>query len=344
LPLVTPARQALFEAKLTALVRDRWGNADGELTAFGGGAALVSPGGCFILVHDADHRVLGQALAWAQGRDAAALHLLVEGPAELCGVLSRRAAAFAFPATVWRIDGRALQEVAPAPFPPSMPLPPDAARCAEMLVAAGAEPVVEFGVLTGEVLGLEVARLVADPDGWRLEVGVGRHDRQAHRMLYPHRSVEAGLAEVVGAVRRLRRPGVRTQLANTVAAERWLRAVVVAHPDLIGARRLEPVPPPVARTDLRLPTPAPAAGVGRDGAPLMVVCSTGVDLDLVPSAADARLADGRDGVKLVLAVPPGDDHPRTRQLAAALADPAEVVTVPAEWRNLPTSGALDRAT
>ena len=190
-----------------------------------------------------------------------------------------------------------------------------------------------------------MARLVADPDGWRLEVGVGRHDRQAHRMLYPHRSVEAGLAEVVGAVRRLRRPGVRTQLANTVAAERWLRAVVVAHPHLVGARHLAPVPPPVARTDLRLPTPAPAVGVGNDGSPVVVVCSTGVDLDLVPSAADARSsADGRDGAKLVLAVPPGDDHPRTRQLAAALVDPAEIVTVAAEWRDLPASGALDPAT
>jgi hypothetical protein len=52
---------------------------------------------------------------------------------------------------------------------------------------------------------------------------------------------------------------------------------------------------------------------------------------LVPLATDARLADGRNP-RLVLAVPEGDDHPVTRRLAAALVEPAEVVTVPADWR------------
>jgi hypothetical protein len=62
-----------------------------------------------------------------------------------------------------------------------------------------------------------------------------------------------------------------------------------------------------------------------------VVCSVGVDTALVPLATDARLADGRNP-RLVLAVPEGDDHPVTRRLAAALVEPAEVVTVPADWR------------
>ena len=57
-----------------------------------------------------------------------------------------------------------------------------------------------------------------------------------------------------------------------------------------------------------------------------VLSDHGVDLDLVPAAADARLADGRDA-RLVLAVPARDVHPVTVDLAAALANPAEIVAV-----------------
>jgi hypothetical protein len=60
-----------------------------------------------------------------------------------------------------------------------------------------------------------------------------------------------------------------------------------------------------------------------------VVCSAGIDLDLVPFAADARDAVAEAGARLLLAVPEGDDHPVTRELAARLAVPADVVPVPA---------------
>jgi hypothetical protein len=67
--------------------------------------------------------------------------------------------------------------------------------------------------------------------------------------------------------------------------------------------------------------------------PLVVVCSTGVDVDLVPTAVDARLADGREA-RLVLVVPERDDHPAHATLAASLVEPAEVRTVPDDWRVL----------
>ena len=76
--------------------------------------------------------------------------------------------------------------------------------------------------------------------------------------------------------------------------------------------------------------PCVALGAGVDGAPVVVVCSAGVDLDLVPFAADAREALADSGARLILVVPEGDDHPVTRRLAARLAVPAEVVTVPPE--------------
>ena len=78
--------------------------------------------------------------------------------------------------------------------------------------------------------------------------------------------------------------------------------------------------------DLKTTWPAAASGTDLDGSPLVVVCSVGIDLDLVPSAADVRLADGR-GARLVLAVPERDVHPVTVALAGMLADPATVVPV-----------------
>jgi hypothetical protein len=69
---------------------------------------------------------------------------------------------------------------------------------------------------------------------------------------------------------------------------------------------------------------------------VVVVCSVGIDLDLVPFAADARLAAGRPDARLVLVVPERDAHPVTRELATLLRVPAEIVAVPGEWRTLPT--------
>jgi hypothetical protein len=198
--------------------------------------------------------------------------------------------------------------------------------------------VVEFGVLTGEVLGLEVARVIVGEDGEaRLEVGVGRHDREARHLMRPDQPVEESLADTVELIRRLRRPDAPRHLANTLAGERWLRTVLVNHPDLVGAAHLAPVPPPVAGRELRQSRPVAAAGVDRQDHPVVVVASTGIDLDLIPWAADARLAvaAGIDPLpRLVIAVPEGDDHPATRGLVAGLRDPAELVAVRSDWRTL----------
>ena len=66
--------------------------------------------------------------------------------------------------------------------------------------------------------------------------------------------------------------------------------------------------------------------------PVLAVFSTGVDVDLVPAAIDARLADARNP-RLLIVVPERDDHPYLRKLAEALREPADVVTVPNSWRH-----------
>ncbi|MBV8160196.1 MAG: hypothetical protein JO265_04670 [Acidimicrobiia bacterium] len=267
---------------------------------------------------------------WARGLPSDQLHLVVDD-GDVAGVLARRAAAFAHPPAVWQIDGTVLTRARPVPPVPEPPLDPDVAPLADVIRAAGAAPVVEHGVLRGEVLGLEVARAVLDEQGARLEVGVGKHDRQAHRMVHGDEPPADALARVVAMVEGHRRAAAPNHPYNRLAPERWLRARALVEPGLAGAVELAPVPSPVGVDDLRKQAPAAAAGTDAEGRDLLAVFSTGVDVDLVPAAADARLADDRNP-SLVIVVPERDDHPYLRPLAEALEDRAEVVTVPDEWR------------
>ena len=260
--------------------------------------------------------------------------MLVEGQAA-AGVLARRATAFRRPPQVWAISGRTVTPAAVAP--PLSQKPPTEADLgfAALFAAAGAEAVVEHGVLVAEVLGLEVARVV---DG-RLDVGVGKHDREAQRLVHGDRPPEEALRAAVAAVREVRQAGAPVHEMNRLAQERWLRAVVMANPQMVGAASLAPVPEPVRRQGLRMAAPAPAAGVDGEGRRIVVVCSTGIDVDLVPTAADARLAHDPTA-RLVIVVPEADDHPVTRDLAAALADPAEVVAITGDWRDPPVPASF----
>jgi hypothetical protein len=115
---------------------------------------------------------------------------------------------------------------------------------------------------------------------------------------------------------------------TSVGRERWLRSIVVAHPELVGATALTPVEPPMPRDDLRAMSIAPAIGDG-----IVVACSVGVYPDLVPSAADARAQHAPDA-ELVLVVPAAEAVPTTHRLARALTRPARVVTVSADWAAL----------
>lgn len=300
------------------------GPLDRRSVAFPGGAALLGDDGLWVLADAEPARALGPALAVAHRVQATGpVHLVAEADA---GLLARRASLFADPPVVWHVAGTSLERVDPEPLPVAPPLDPRVVPFADLLADAGADPVVEHGRLIGEVLGLEVARVVVDADGPRLEVGVGRFDREAHALVSSERPTGETLREVVAFVRLHRRHDGERHPLQQLAADRRLRSRLLHEPALVGADHLAPMAPVVEAPDLRTAWPAPATGTDLDGRPLVVVASVGVDLDLVPAAADARLADGRDA-RLVLAVAERDAHPVTRALAAALADPAELVIV-----------------
>jgi hypothetical protein len=260
------------------------------------------------------------------------LHLLAE---QGTGLLARRATQFSTPPTVWTVVGRELVTTEPEPVPDPVPIPPAAHAAAEPLRDQGLDVIVDHGEIAGELLGLEVARVVVDAAGdARLEVGVGRHDRDAYRALHGERDPADALAAVVQTVATHRRPGAEPHPLNRLAAERWLRARAVADPAWVGAAELFPVEGTVPRASIKDPSPAAAVGTDRRGRPVVVVASTGVDLDLVPAAADVRLAFAPEA-RLVLLVPERDAHPVTAALAAALVEPAEVLAVPGDWRQTP---------
>ena len=77
-----------------------------------------------------------------------------------------------------------------------------------------------------------------------------------------------------------------------------------------GATQLRRCRPPCRRgPDLRPACRRSRYGDDVAGDPLVVVCSVGIDLDLVPVAADARARSTMPTARLVLAVPARDDAP-----------------------------------
>ncbi len=338
-------RPALLAAKLRAMVGARWGapaDAGAEVTTSVIGAGLHDRAGArtWVLVDDDPERRLGMALALAlrggAGDHPNHLHLITED-AGAAGVLARRAAGLQAPIEVWLADGPALQLAEPAPPATDPPPAPGAELYRPLLAEAGLEPVVEGGELMGELLGLEVARVVVDEQGAaHVEAGVGRFDREAGAMMFAHLGETDALARTVDVVRRHRRVDALRHPLNQLVPERWLRTVLVAQPQLVGAVELRSVGSARPRRNLREAGVATAVGTAIDGAPLVVVASTGVDLDLVPSAIDDRLTHA-PGARLVLAVPERDALGITNEMAALITDGAEVVTVPASWRSLPAT-------
>ena len=310
-------RARLLGVALRSLVRDRVGAepAD-EVGSMGRGAAVVHDSCAWVLVDERHETALGPALAWALRRGATSLQVLTP---EGAGVLARRAEGIRperLAVEVWQVNDRHQALAVPEPLPaPIEPLGEHLASAA-VIEAAGAQLVVEHGIVAGEVAGLEVCRVVTDPltETVRLEVGVGAHDREAFSMLHGDLPVARALADVVSTVARHRCEGAEPHPLNRLAAERLMRHRLLAAPHRIGLRKLVVAPPPVPRRNLKDPVPCTALGSGAHGDPVVVVCSSGIDLDVVPYALDARRALDPTAT-VVIAVDGRDAHPVQHRLA-----------------------------
>jgi hypothetical protein len=302
-------------------VRDHLGHdVRPDLRAFAPGAALVHDGAAWVLVEDRPERGLGPALAWSLRQQVDAVHLLADHEA---GTLARRAAAFDVPIHVWQIHGRTLVASEPAPLPvPPVPAP-DHLALVDVIEGGGATPTIEHGVVSGEVRGLEVCRVVDDPTSGvvRLEVGVGAHDREAFTMLHgdvPAAEALAGVVRAVEAHRVVDGPG---HALNRLAPERLLRWRLHEEPGLVGLDEVAPSEPPVPRPNVRDSVPCVASGRRAGGGEVVVVCSAGVDLDVIPYATDARLVPG---------VGSGRDRPGEERAVLVVAPARDLVPITAE--------------
>ena len=358
--------RALHAAKLRALTRavlnvelaDVSGTDDGAL------AVAEEPNPSVVcLAQQRPERALGGALALALRTECDAVHVFAD---EGSDVLARRAACFSTPPMIWQIDGASATVAVPA-LRPVEPAPPRVPELVVVLHAAGVDVAVEHGVITGEVEGLEVARIVPDVDAdaalvasliatsqesadegaegdesppaspargsaWKIEVGVGAHDREAFSLLHAQEPTPEAIARVAGVVRAHRSPGVSPHPLNRLASARWLRALLLRRPELVGARRLGPASPPVPRGGPKDPSPAVAYGLRADGSRVVVVASVGIDLNLVPFGSDAR-AFLDPGADLVLALPKRDEHEVIAAMAALLERPAEIAPIDDDWRS-----------
>ena len=323
-------RTSLLRVKLRALVTSHWTDAaDTEPASVAEGVALQAGGRAWVLVEEPDRgRGFGRALLWGLHRRCEELHVLMDDPFS-ADTAARQAACFRMPVTVWSIEGRELVRVEPSPLSPEPPLDPDVEPLIPVIEAAGAEPVVEWGRLTAEVLGLQVGEALTGEEGPWIEVGIGRHDRLAAALAWADVPPQEALARIVEIASDARR-SERSRPLNQIGRERWLRHRLVRNPGFVGARRLEPVAPPVPLTDLRAPLLAPAAGEGTGGRQILAACSVGFDPAFIPMAAELRAARFPKA-ELVLVLPKRDVHPLIREAAADIRDGATIRTVPDDW-------------
>jgi hypothetical protein len=331
-PIDADRLQSLQEAKARALVAAHFGDAPRTSAPVTGCVALHDATTLWLYSPTAAG-ALGRALAVAAARSLPTVHVLVDDGGDddaAAGVLARRAAELEPRAQVWQVRGRALVPVAVQPLPPRGDVPPSAGPFIEAIRQAGLEVVVEHGVVVGEVRGLEVARVLLD-DGGRAElvVGVGRFDQEATALLHGHLPTEMALERAVDQVRLHRRADAPPHPVNRLGRERWLRVQLLADPAVVGLDDLTAIEPPEPRRNLRDRSPAAAVGHDATGARVLVVCSVGVDLELVPVAAD--LIRREQPARVVFVTPARDQLPVLPAMAARLPVPSTFVALEGDW-------------
>ena len=319
-------RAQLEQARAVALLKQCF-DVDASATAGTApfGVTVTAGDRAWVVSMSDDLAALGGVLVWLDRHAPAEAHLVLDHHAE---VHARRAAVLAPELRVWKAVGDTVVEAEAEPVPPALPRPDDTAHLEALLVDEGLEVVCEDGLLRGELAGLEVARILHGPDGPVLEAGVGRFDREAGVLLHAGRSVAESLHDAVTQVRPHRTPGAVSHAVNRLARERWLRHVIVGEPGLVGVdfpELVEPIPPRANLLDV-----VPASLIAHDGDQrVLVVCSVGVDLGLVPAVADLVAVHAPDEIRLVL--PERDRLPYIERLAERLPVPVSFRSIDAPW-------------
>ena len=307
------------------------GRSDVEVSEFGQAVGLVVDDVAWVLVTGRYERSLGPALMWALRKNATSLKLV---SSERAGELARIATHFDFAIEVFEVDAAGVARAAAPKSAGKIEVSVTDEMFADFIRSAGAEVVREHGVISGEVCGLEVCRVVratsaSDLDGAgesELEIGVGAHDRETFKLLHGRTATVESLRKVIAEVAARRAVGAQVHPLNQLARERMLRHYVCLSPQLVGAKSLQPAQPPIARTNLKDVVPCCAVGVSLTGEKMVVIFNVGVDPDVVSFGADAR-GQINASADLVFAMPTRDIVPAVEQIAQMLRRPARFVGV-----------------
>jgi hypothetical protein len=318
----TERRSRLLAIMLRAVVREHLNDASvdqAETLVFALGAAISHNNFVWVFVDGDAERSLGPVIAWANiNAPGQEINLLAKNSTP---ILARRAQWFVPQITVWHVDEQSITQAVAAPHVPVAEAPVDHLALAPRITESGAQLVVEHGVVCGEIMGLEICRVVNSAmDGEAtVEVGMGAHDREAFAMVHGHLPTSEAMQQVVDAVARYRAPGNDPHPFNRFGAERLFRWQALQDPAAIGCRSLQPGEPAVPRTNVKDPVPCIATGVSQDGERVVACFMTGVDLDVVPFAIDAAHRLGSESVMVVL---------RSRDVMRSIKVMADVSTFP----------------
>ncbi|MDP4634934.1 MAG: hypothetical protein NWS60_01475 [Ilumatobacteraceae bacterium] len=304
---------------------------DVEVSEFGHAVGLVVADVAWVLVTGRHERSLGPALMWALRNNATSLKLL---SSERAGELARIATHFDFAIEVFEVDAAGVARAAVPKSAEKIEVSVADEMFADFIKSAGAEVVREHGVISGEVCGLEVCRVVratdsGDLDGAgesELEIGVGAHDRETFKLLHGRTATIESLRKVIAEVAARRAVGAQVHPLNQLARERMLRHYVCQSPQLVGAKSLQVAQPPIARANLKDVVPCSAVGVSLTGEKMVVIFNIGVDPDVVSFGADAR-GQINGAADLVFAMPTRDIVPAVERVAQMLRRPARFVGV-----------------
>jgi hypothetical protein len=324
----------LAQLRLRAIVGVR---SDVEVSEFGQAVGLVVDDVAWVYVTGRHERSLGPALMWALRNDANALKLF---SSECAGDLARISTHFDFVIEVFEVDAAGVARVAGPKIVEKIEVSVADEMFAEFIKSAGADVVREHGVISGEVCGLEVCRVVRATDSGEfggagesgeasdseLEIGVGAHDRETFKLLHGRTATIESLRKVIAEVAARRAVGAQVHPLNRLARERMLRHYVCQSPQLIGAKSLQVAQPPIVRTNLKDVVPCCAVGVSLTGEKMIVIFNVGVDPDVVSFGADAR-GQINGSAELIFAMPTRDIMPAVERVAQMLRRPARFVGV-----------------
>lgn len=317
--------------RLRTIVDSHRSSAGVEISEFGQAVGLVLDDVAWVYVTDRHERSLGPALIWALRNGAKSLKLF---SSEHAGVLARIATHFDFAIEVFEVDAAGVARVVKPKSAEKIEVSVGDEMFADFIKSAGAEVVREHGVISGEVCGLEVCRVVpttsSDEIGGasesELEIGVGAHDRETFKLLHGRTATVESLRKVIAEVAARRAVGAQVHPLNQLARERMLRHYVCLSPHLVGAKSLRPAQPPIVRTNLKDVVPCCAVGMSLTGEKMVVIFSVGVDPDVVSFGADAR-GQINASADLVFAMPTRDIVPAIERIAQMLRRPARFIGV-----------------